>query len=140
MKIVNRKTFYKQLAIVIAIAIFFLVSWMNIPKIEPFWLLGLQSLVIFIGFSIYVFEKGLKTAQLTDKNAFIRFIFSTIMIKMFLSVGVVFFYFKNYHPNSRYFLIPFFANYILFTIFETRFSSKIGKLNPLDSKIKNNEE
>lgn len=139
MKIVNRKAFYKQLFVFTSIAILFIISWSYIPQIRNFQLLGIQSLFIFVSFSIYVFEKGLKIVQLSDKTAFIRFIFSNILIKMFLSVGIVFFYYNNYHPESKFFLIPFFVNYILFTIFEIKFSSKIKK-NDSQSKIKKNEK
>ena len=140
MKIISRKEFYKQLLFVIAIAVIFLISWNYFPQIHDFQLLGIQSLFVFIAFSIYVFEKGINMVHHADRNAFTRFIILTILIKMTLSVGVVFFYYKNYHPNSKFFLIPFFINYFLFTIFETRFSSKIGKMNPLDSSKHNNHD
>lgn len=84
------------------------------------------SLGIFIPLSMAMFFGGQLAAKSADKYFFSNLIMPFTFIKMFFSVAGLVVYKKLYHPDTKYFLLPFFVVYFVFTIFETYFMVKIG--------------
>ncbi|MDZ7877706.1 MAG: hypothetical protein U5L45_08550 [Saprospiraceae bacterium] len=85
------------------------------------------SLGIFIPLSIGMFFGGKKAAKSADKYFFSNLIMPLTFLKMFFSVVGLVAYRKIYHPETKFFLLPFFLVYIVFTIFETFFMVKLSK-------------
>jgi hypothetical protein len=85
------------------------------------------SLGIFIPLSIAMFFGGKIAAKSVDKYIFSNLIMPFTFLKMFLSVAGLVVYKKIYHPETKFFLLPFFFVYLIFTIFETFFMVKLSK-------------
>ncbi len=58
---------------------------------------------------------------------FINAVMVFTMGKLILSAVLIVVYFKVTEPASKIFILPFFATYIIYTIFETRFMMKLGR-------------
>ncbi len=88
--------------------------------------------IISVGFfsllSVVMFFTAAKAAVNKDKNAFTRLIMIFTLGKMLLTVVLVVTYQMIVKPHGVYFVIPFFLAYIVFTIFETIFLTKLGKI------------
>ncbi len=85
------------------------------------------SLGIFVPLSILMFFGGQKAANSENKYVFSNLIMPFTFLKMFLSVVGLVVYKKMFHPETKFFLLPFFLVYFTFTIFETFFMVKISK-------------
>jgi hypothetical protein len=86
------------------------------------------SLGIFIPLSVAMFFGGKKAAKSVDKYIFSNLIMPFTFLKMFFSVAGLVVYKKMYHPETKFFLLPFFLVYVVFTIFETFFMIKLSKM------------
>lgn len=84
------------------------------------------SLGIFIPLSIGMFLGGQRAAKSTDKYFFSNLIMPFTFIKMLVAVVGLVVYKKIFHPETKYFLLPFFVVYMVFTIFETFFMVKLA--------------
>lgn len=124
----TRRKFYFQL-VGITIALLVLIGASQIlPVFAPHLNFSLISLGIFFLVAIILFNLGAKSAVSKDKNAFTRIIMASTFIKMFLALIIVVVYHKMANPKGAYFVIPFFVIYFTYTIFETQFLSKLGKI------------
>lgn len=86
------------------------------------------SLALFIPLSIGMFFLGQRAANSENKLLFHNLIIVSIFAKMFLSVFVLLIYKKVFHPETKNFTLPFFLVYFSFTVFETYFMVKLGKV------------
>lgn len=93
--------------------------------------LGWISLAFFVALSITMFYLGKMTAG-SDKSrmAFSNTVLGLVIGKMILSMLIVFSYAQEVKPESKLFLIPFFAIYFIYTIFETWFLMKLSYIKP----------
>ncbi|NET36444.1 MAG: hypothetical protein F6K19_31185 [Cyanothece sp. SIO1E1] len=86
------------------------------------------SLIFFTVLSIIVFHLGLRMVQSRNKNDFSRLVLGFTGFKMMLSVAVVFIYQSVVEPTDRWFVIPFLLIYVVYTIFETYFLMRLGRM------------
>jgi hypothetical protein len=84
------------------------------------------SLCIYIPLSIVMFLGGQKAAKSENKYVFSNLIMPFTFIKMFVSVVGLLIYTKFFPPETKFFLLPFFLVYFVFTIFETFFLVKLS--------------
>jgi len=89
--------------------------------------LGYFSIIFFVLLLIITFLIAQKSSQSSNKQLFTGIILLSVLSKLFLSIGLVFWYHKIFHPSGPLFLVPFFLVYIIYTIFESRFMIKLGK-------------
>lgn len=95
----------------------------------PYWVSSLQnhavitwwSLYLFVIISILMYLMGKKAINSTHKLQFNNTIITFFILKMFLSIGLIFYYKKNFHPSGSTFVLPFLITYVFFTVFETYF-------------------
>jgi len=80
--------------------------------------------------SILQFYIGKKVALNKNKSLFINVILGFVSGKMMLSLLLLLAFDKIVHPKTSFFLIPFFIIYLCYTIFETYFMIKLGKMKP----------
>lgn len=122
--------FFKELAIAaggVAVILFILHQFDKFSHLPPFsW----SCWLFFVLFSMAVFFFGLKAARSSNRHDFTNASMGFIFFKMMLSVGFVFVFVKLNKPPDALFIIPFFINYLCFTIFETRFMIQLGKIRP----------
>ena len=87
-------------------------------------ILGVIGLVFFTLLSILIFTLAKKLSDANDLNAFTRLIMYNLLIKLFFSFVIVIIYHKLADPQERFFVVPFIAIYLIFTIFEALFMSR----------------
>ncbi len=126
----SRHSFLKQLglgAIVLAILLFFL---HQLPAFEPFQLLSWLSLAFFVLLSFLMYELGYRATFSSNKYAFTNIVIVFMVGKLLFSVILIVVYSQLTRPESKLFLLPFFGIYLYYTIFETYFMMKLGKMKP----------
>ena len=124
----TKRGFFSQLGLVTLFVTIILFVLINLAGFQPFLDISIISLVFFLCLSIGVFYYGIKAAKSDNKNYFIRLIMGFTFCKMMLSMIILFIYYKLVNPTSGHFLAPFFITYFCFTIFETYFLMKLGKM------------
>ena len=90
--------------------------------------LGITGLAFFALLSLSMYHFAAKAAISKDKNAFTRLIMVFTFVKLLLSVSIVVVYSKTIQPEGKFFILPFFLVYLIYTIFETGFMTKLGKI------------
>jgi len=89
--------------------------------------LSWTTIGIFVVFSILVYFMGSYSAKQKNKNTFTSVILMVMMFKMLICILLIAIYVKTYEPTDNFFFIPFFSIYILYTIFEVQFMTRLGK-------------
>ena len=98
---------------------------------QPFAPYGMLSMVVLAFFAVLtmgIYYPAAKAAMSSDKNAFTRLVMLFTFVKMFLTAALIIGYHRIFKPGDNLFLIPFFFTYVVFTVFETIFMSKLGKI------------
>jgi hypothetical protein len=123
------KQFFIQLSIVslfTAVGLYFL---NGIEKLQGHDALSWGSLLLFIGLSLAMFFIGRRAAQSNNKNDFTNTVLGFTVGKLFLAMIVLFSYMQLAEPETRFFILPFFCVYFIYTIFETYFMMRLGRSN-----------
>lgn len=110
-------------SIIAAAMIFATKYW---PLVANYQDIGWISIVFFILWSAVMFFSIYKKDN-SKSNTFINAVMVFTMGKLMLSAILIIVYFKVTNPPSKIFIVPFFAVYLVYTIFETRFMMKLGK-------------
>lgn len=97
------------------------------PLLLPYRDFGAICLFFFVALSCLMYVTGRRAAVSSQQNFFTQLILVFTIVKMFLSIVIVFVYFKATEPASNWFLLPFFLVYLIYTIFESYFMIRIGK-------------
>ncbi len=123
-----RRSFYNQLgSLSVGIAVLLII--LNfIPLFQADIAVSWVSWVFFIFFTIAVFYTAQKAALSSNPHTFTSVIMGVVIGKIFFSIIIILIYVKLTNPETRYFLLPFFAIYFSFTIFELHFMTKLGKM------------
>lgn len=122
------KTFYQQL-ILLSLGIFAIVFLLGQQALYASYVnISTVSLIFFISLSVIVFHLGLRIIKSRNKNDFSRLVLGFTGFKMMLSVALVFIYQSVVQPTDRWFVIPFLIIYVLYTIFETYFLMRLGRM------------
>ena len=124
----NRRRFSFQLVLITVLLTGLVLLLQYFPIFTSSTGFSLISIGFFFLMSLIMFLVAAKAAVSKDKNAFTRLIMVFSMSKMLLSVILVIVYKQLVKPESIYFVIPFFGIYITYTVFETIFMTKLGKV------------
>lgn len=124
----NRQRFFLQLILITAGVFGFLLLLQIFPAFSQDFVFSVTSLAFFVLLSLGMFLLAIKAAVSKDKNAFTSLIIGFTFAKLLLTVALVLVYKKIANPEGALFLVPFFLIYIVFTIFETVFMTKLGKI------------
>lgn len=122
--------FFKELGLATLVIALILFGIHQIPALAHLADFSWSCTLMFTIFTIIVYYAGLAAARSVNRQAFTSVSFGFILYKMVISVGFVFVYVKIKEPTSTLFLIPFFIIYFYYTIFETHFMIKLGKMRP----------
>lgn len=113
----------------LSLAAVLLVFFLNrLPRLQPYSLLSWASLGAFIALSAAMFSAGRRAARSDNKNDFTNAVLGFTMGKMFLAILLLFGYSRLAQPPDKLFIIPFFSVYLIYTIFETYFMMKLGRM------------
>lgn len=124
----TRRRFFIQLLLLTAALVVAVLLLQLLPVFQPSFWFSMFTIGLFAFVSICLFFLGAKTAVSKDKNAFTRTVMVCTFGKLFLAFGVVIVYHKSFQPEGKLFLFPFFTIYFAYTVFETLFLSKLGKI------------
>ena len=122
----NTSQFLIQLLVFTLISVALVFGCNYNPQIASGEVLSWATILIFVVFSGVVYFMSSYAARQPNKNLYSNVILLVMMTKMFLCILMVAIYVKVYDPRSNHFLIPFFSIYILYTIFEVHFMTRIG--------------
>ena len=126
----TQRSFYNQL-VALSLSVAALLILLNfIPLFQADIPVSWISWAFFIIFTIVVFYVSKSAAISANPHNFTSVIIGVVIGKMFFSILIILLYIKIFNPESRYFLLPFFAIYFTFTIFELSFMTKLGKMKP----------
>ncbi len=124
----NRRKFSFQLVLLTIILTGAVLMLQYFPVFRPSTGFSLVSIGFFFLLSLVMFLVAAQAAVSKDNNAFTRLIILFTMGKLFLTIILVVVYKEVLNPESNYFIIPFFGIYITYTVFETIFMTKLGKV------------
>ncbi|MCB0558648.1 MAG: hypothetical protein H6573_03810 [Lewinellaceae bacterium] len=125
----SQRSFFIQLSILslgTAILLFFL---NRLPQLQAYSTLSWISLAAFAALCILMYLAGYQAVMSDNKNNFSNAVLGFTAAKMFLAILVIFGYSQLAQPPDKLFIIPFFAIYLIYTIFETYFMMKLGRMN-----------
>ena len=125
----SQRSFFIQLSVLslsTAILLFFL---NRIPQLQAYSALSWISFAAFVALCILMYLAGHRAAMSDNKNDFSNAVLGFTAGKMFLAIFVIFGYIQLAQPPDKLFIIPFFAIYLIYTIFETYFMMKLGRMN-----------
>ena len=123
----QQKTFYLQLTIVSILTAALLFFLNRHPKIMSYQDFSWISLAVFIALSILMYNFGQTSAKSENKNNFTNTVLGFTVGKLFLAIIVIVSYNVLMEPSSKFFIVPFFVVYFIFTAFETYFMMKLGR-------------
>lgn len=123
-------SFYTQTLLLAAFCAGLLLLGNLIPVFREHQLLAWAALALFTLLSWLMYLLGKHAVKSSDKNAFVQLVLISVFLKMMLSFAVVVVYANKIQPESKYFVLPFFFVYLVFTIFETAFLMRIAKQPP----------
>ncbi|NUQ23596.1 MAG: hypothetical protein HUU34_06565 [Saprospiraceae bacterium] len=121
------RTFIIGLLVTAAIGAGLVLALHMVPLFREHELLSWIGLGFFFFLSILMYLVGSNAARSSNKNQFTTVVMGFTFLKLMLTVLIVLAYDKIALPNGKLFILPFFGEYLIFTIFETYFMMKLGK-------------
>lgn len=125
----SQPTFYLQLLLVTAISVGGAYLVHQLPLFADDALLTWIAIGIFVLLSVAMYYQGYKAALSENKHDFTNTFLGFLVGKLFLCGGVIIGYFYLAEPSSKLFVLPFFGVYIVYTVFEVLFMSRLGRLS-----------
>ena len=121
------KKFYIQLTILSIVVALLLVLLDTSNLISSHLSLSWISWGFFILFSIGLFYASAKSANSESKNLFGQIFLMSILFKMFFCATILIVYMLITKPATGFFALPFLLVYLVFTIYEVYFVTKLAK-------------
>jgi len=90
-------------------------------------ILSIWSLVGFTIMTVLIFILGQNFSRSKNKFLYNNLIVMNFILKLMVSILVVYVFVKQYDPEGKLYLIPFVLIYLAFTVFETYFMMKQAK-------------
>ncbi len=125
----SQRQFFIQLGL-LTLSTAILLSFLNgLPQLQAYSSLSWISLGLFLGITLAMHRVGRSAAQSSNKNDFTNAVLGFTVGKMFLAIIILLGYSQLAQPADKLFIIPFFAVYLIYTIFETYLMMKLGRTN-----------
>ncbi len=106
-----------------ALALFFLLQSAKFTAHAPFtW----STLAFFVLFTVLAFFYGSMAARSKNKHQFTNAFMGLTMGKMMISGMIVAAYWFVVKPGDKLFIVPFFAIYLVYTVFEAAVLMQVG--------------
>lgn len=98
------------------------------PALRPHWAFSIASVALFMLICTGLFFMGLSAARGTNKYAFNNLVSITVLGKMVLAIVFLFGYQKAAKPENVWFVGIFLLCYVVFTVYEVWFMTKLSRL------------
>ena len=120
--------FYKYLLLVTAGCSAVLISLhFLLAPMQQHWALSVACILVFFLLSIGLFFAGRSTVNSTSKVAFNGLVSGSVFGKMVLAIAMLFIYQSAAKPDNQWFVGIFLFVYVVFTIFEVWFMTKLAR-------------
>ncbi len=127
----KNKTFLSTLLLLTALVIGALLLAHHLwPALQAHALLSWISLSFFTLLTLVTYYLGKMTAGSKNLLAFNNMALGLVLGKMMLTILIVFLYVHETQPENKLFLVPFFAIYLIYTVFETWILLKLSAIKP----------
>ncbi|MEM1326317.1 MAG: hypothetical protein AAGI23_10205 [Bacteroidota bacterium] len=123
-------TFFKHLFWISAVAIALSLAQSQLPVLATYVSLALISVTVFVCLSIVMYVFTYRIVKQARHNQFIGLFMIFTLFKMILAISVVGLYARFAEPPNRFFVLPFFLIYLIYTAFEIWFMDKLGRMQP----------
>ncbi len=90
--------------------------------------LSLVSIGFFGGLCLVAHIFGKRSSVSKNKNLLTQLIIVLVFVKLISSLVLVMAYDQIYHPQTNFFVLPFFFIYIVYTVFEVYVLTKANQL------------
>ncbi len=87
----------------------------------------LTSVLFFTLLSCGLFFLARRSIEQKKSNFFLYIIISNVLVKILASFVIILIYMQVRSPEAKIFILPFLTTYLIFTIFETYFLSKVAE-------------
>ncbi len=124
----NEKAFYIGLVSITLVTTIVLVILIQQPLFTDFAGLFIAALVFFVILSLVLFYVSKRAAVHRNGMMFIYVMLFAIMIKFGFCLITLFVYNRVFRPETKFFVLPFIGIYVIYTIFETYFMMKLGRI------------
>ncbi|MBK8969478.1 MAG: hypothetical protein R3D58_08810 [Saprospiraceae bacterium] len=124
----TNKAFFSRLAGVTAgTAVLLLLFLLVLPEAKTHKTFALASVLLFVLVSTGLFYAGRSTASSASKVAFTNLVSASVFGKLVLAIAVLFVYQQSAQPPNQWFVGIFLLIYVVFTVFEVWFMTKLAK-------------
>ena len=123
----TRTFFLWLLAISAVTAALLVLLHISVSQVKVHALFAVGSVALFILICIGLFFAGRSAARGRDKYAFNSLISISVFGKMVLALGFLFGYQKIVKPENKWFVGIFLLCYVVYTVFEVWFMSRLAK-------------
>ncbi|MEO1517296.1 MAG: hypothetical protein AAFV95_19880 [Bacteroidota bacterium] len=100
----------------------------NIVQLQSDAILSWIATAAMANLCLLLFGIGRGAAMSDNKHSFTNVIVGSVLGKMGLCVMLVLTYSKLAEPTSKWFLLPFFLIYVVYTAYECYFMIRLGKM------------
>ena len=124
------KTFLLQLLGVTVLAIGVTYGLHQIPTLREGGRLSAIAVGLFTLLSLLIFWRAKVAAASANRHSFTNVVMGVTMLKMFLSIVVIYAYVVLAEPANKLFVLPFFGIYIIYTVFEVYAMMQLSHTKP----------
>lgn len=110
--------------LVASLSVFLFDQW---AVTQPFSSFSWITLLFFLLFTIGVFFLAQWASNSKNPTSFVQVVISALGIKLFGAVILILVFDRLFEPETRWFLLPFFTLYLIYSILETYLLMKMGK-------------
>jgi len=132
----SQRSFFLQLFGITLLFAIVAIICSQIPAVSAYTGIFWLSIAFFFFFSLAMYFFAKKAALSSNRHAFTNVTIGTLAGKLLLSVVLLVIYKQVADPPDRLFIIPFFIVYLFYTMFETNFMIKLGRLSGNQTKTK----
>ena len=101
--------------------------YLAVPQAQVHGKFAAGTVLLFVCISIGLFFAGASTAKSSSKMAFNNVISLSVFGKMVVSLAALFIYKSVAKPENTWFVLIFLLVYIVYTVFEVMFMTKLAK-------------
>jgi ABC-type transport system involved in cytochrome bd biosynthesis fused ATPase/permease subunit len=83
---------------------------------------------LFVAIALVLFTLGTVTAKSPDKYLFHGVTMGSVFLKLVVGLGTLFVYDRNFVPINNFFIWIFLITYVVFTVWEVTYMTKLAKV------------
>lgn len=119
--------FFLQLFVTVSICVGISIALcFGFEVFEPYFLFSLSTIFIHVMFGVATYLWSVNAAKSDNPNRFTQMSMMIMTGKLLLFPAMALVYILGYEPTTKWFVIPFFIIYAIFTVFEVMFMSALG--------------